>query len=176
MAGPLYRIEANPFSAWDWTPYAEPRYRFDPTSGNRRVRYAATTPPGAARERYRDSGSYIPPDHGGHYLVTLSPTGPLRVLDLRQERILDALGVDDRISTSHEPDVIADAQRLTDLVVAWWGDTVHGIAYRSRTTPETSTNVAIFEAAPLRGRSQALHRARRLLDTLIVRHDFTIDF
>jgi hypothetical protein len=72
--------------------------------------------------------------------------------------------------------VIAEAQRLSDRIVAWWGTSIHGIAYRSRTTPETSTNLAIFEAAPLRGRSQALHRARRLLDVLIVRHDFTIDF
>jgi hypothetical protein len=61
-------------------------------------------------------------------------------------------------------------------VVAWWGGQVHGIVYRSRTTPETSTNVALLPQAPLRGRSQALHRARRFLDILIVRHDFTIDF
>ena len=76
------------------------------------------------------------------------------------------------MSTSHEPHVIADAQALSDLVVAWWGDKVHGIAYRCRTTPETSTNVALLSHAPVRGRSQALHRARGLLDTLIVRHGF----
>ena len=176
LTGPLYRIDTRPFSAWDWTPHSQPRYRFDPTSGGRRVRYAATTPHGAARERYRDTGSYIPPDHAGHYLVTLSRTAPLRVLDLRREAILDALGLDDRISTSHEPQVIADAQALSDLVVAWWGDKVHGIAYRSRTTPETSTNLALLPCAPVRGRSQTLHRARGFLDTLTVRHGFTIDF
>lgn len=175
LAGPLYRIEADPFSAWDWTPHPQPRFRFDSASGAHRVRYAATTPHGAARERYRDTGSYIPPDHAGHYLVTLHPTGPLRVLDLRQEPILDALGLDDRISTSHEPDVIADAQQLSDLVDGWWGPSIHGIVYRSRTTPTTSLNVALLPQAPLRGRSQALHRARRFLDILTVRHDFTID-
>jgi hypothetical protein len=151
-----------------------PRFRFDSAAGLARVRYASTAPHGAARERYRDTGSYIPPDHAGHYLVTL--TGELRVLDLRREATLDTLGLDDRISTGHEPDVWEAAQQLSDLVRQWWGDTAHGIAYRPRTTPETSTNVAFFRHAPLRGRSIRLDRARRLTDELVVRYGFTIDF
>ncbi|MGH9004845.1 MAG: RES domain-containing protein, partial [Acidimicrobiia bacterium] len=127
-----------------------------------------------ARERYRDTGSYIPPDHAGHYLVTL--TGDLRVLDLRRETTLDALRLDDRISTGHEPEIREAAQQLSDLVRRWWGESVHGIAYRPRTTPETSVNVAFFEHAPLRGRSVRLDRARRLGDQLVVRYGFTIDF
>ena len=152
-----------------------PRFRFDAASGTLRVRYAATSSHGAARERYRATGSYIPPDHAAHYLVTLTPTAPVRVLDLRREAVLDALGVDDRISTGHEPDVWAAAHRLTDLVVAWWGEAVHGIAYRSRTTPQTSANVALFHHAPFAGRSQRLDRARPFLDMLVVRHGFTVD-
>lgn len=148
----------------------------DSASGTLRVRYAATSAHGAARERYRDTGSYIPPDHSTHYLVTLTPTAPLRVLDLRREAALDTLGLDDRISTGHEADVSAAAHLLTDRVVTWWGEAVHGIAYRSRTTPQSSVNVAFFHHAPLAGRSQRLDRARRLLDSLVVRHGFTIDW
>jgi hypothetical protein len=100
----------------------------------------------------------------------------LRVLDLRREATLDALGLDDRISTGHEPEVWEAAQQLSDLVRGWWGETAHGIAYRPRTTPETSTNVAFFAHAPLLGRSVRLDRARRLADQLVVRYCFTIDF
>lgn len=98
------------------------------------------------------------------------------MVDLRREAILDALGLDDRISTGHEPDVWEAAQQLSDLVRGWRGQAVHGIAYRSRTTPETSTNVAFFAHAPLLGRSVRLDRARRLADQLVVRYCFTIDF
>lgn len=99
----------------------------------------------------------------------------MRVLDLRREAVLDALGLDDRISTGHEPDVWGSAQRLTDLIVAWWGDAAHGIVYRSRTTPVTSANVALFHHAPVAGRSQRLERARPFLDMLVVRHGFTVE-
>lgn len=150
-----------------------PRSRFDSASGSARVRYAATAPHGA-RERYRDTGSYIPQDHAGHYLVAL--TSDLWVFDLRREATLDALGLDDRISTGHEPEIWAAAQELSDLVRRWWGESIHGIAYRSRTTPETSANLAFFEHAPLVGRSIRLDRARRLGDELIVRYGFTIAF
>jgi hypothetical protein len=98
------------------------------------------------------------------------------VLDLRREATLDALGLDDRISTGHEPEVWEPAQRLSDLVRRWWGEKVDGIAYRPRTTPETAVNVAFFAHAPLRGRSVRLDRARRLCDQLVVGYGFTIDF
>lgn len=175
IPGPFYRIEAHSFSQWGWERRPAPRFRFDPASGAVRVRYAATSSHGAARERYRDAGSYIPPDHAAHYLITLTPTAPTRVLDLRQEAVLDALGLDDRISTGHDPGVWAAAQGLTDLVLAWWGGAVHGIAYRSRTTPQTSANMAFFRHAPLAGRSQQLRRARPFLDSLVVRHGFAVD-
>jgi hypothetical protein len=84
-------------------------------------------------------------------------------------------GLDDRISTGHEPAVWAAAHHLTDLVVAWWDEAVHGIAYRSRTTPQTSANVALFHHAPLAGRSQRLDRASTFLDILVVSHGFTVE-
>jgi len=138
------------------------------------VRYAAATAVGAARERYRDTGGLIPADHAGHHLVDL--TGALTVLDLRREEVLDALGLDDRVSTSREPDVWHLCQGLTDLAVASWGDRLAGIVYRSRTTPETSANIAFVAAAGLQGRSRELRRCTALLAELEALHGFTVDF
>ena len=138
------------------------------------MRYAARSDEGAARERYRDSGSYIPAEHAGHHLVTL--TGRVRVLDVRNEDVLDALGLDDQISTSRADPWFDAAHRLTDAVRGWWGNHVQGIVYRSRTTPETSTNLAFFENAPLQGTSVALAQCSNLLDRLVIGRGFTIDF
>ncbi|MGH9042627.1 MAG: RES domain-containing protein [Acidimicrobiia bacterium] len=174
LRGPFYRIDAVPFSRWAWEPHEVPQFRFDSAAGRARVRYAATASHGAARERYRDTGHYIPPDHAGHYLVTL--TGDLRVLDLRRETTLDALGLDDRVSTGHEPEVWKAAQELSDLVHRWWSEQCHGIAYRPRTRPETSLNLAFFAHAPLEGRSVRLNRVRWLREQPVVGYGFTIDF
>lgn len=155
-------------------PFAEPRYRYDSAAGSWRVRYAARSEEGAARERYRDSGSLIPVDHADHQLVAL--TGRVRVLDLRNEDILDALGLDDQISTSRADPCFNAAHRLTDAARAWWGDRIEGIAYRSRTTPETSTNLAFFEHAPLTGKSTPLAQCTGLLDRLVLARGFTVEF
>jgi RES domain-containing protein len=138
------------------------------------VRYAARSDEGAARERYRDSGSMIPIDHTTHSLVTL--TGRVRVLDLRQEWVLDELRVDDQISTSRSDPWWDAAHRLTDAVRQWWGEHVEGIVCRSRTTPETSTNLAFFAHAPLAGTSVPLAARADLLDRLVLTRGFTIDF
>ena len=138
------------------------------------MRYAARSDEGAARERYRDSGSFIPADHASHHLVTLS--GRVRVLDLRNERVLDALGLDDQISTSRADPWFNAAHHLTDAVRGWWGDHIEGIAYRFRTTPETSTNLAFFEHAPLEATSVPLAQCTELLDRLVVARAFTVDW
>jgi hypothetical protein len=138
------------------------------------VRYAARSDEGAARDRYRDSGSLIPADHATHSFVTL--TGRIRVLDLRQERVLDALLLDDQISTSRSDPWWDAAHRLTDAVQQWWGDYVQGIVYRSRTTPETSTNLAFFRHAPLHGTSAPLATRPDLLDRLVLTRGFAVDF
>lgn len=174
LAGPFFRVDARPFASWDWTPFPAPRHRFDSAAGLWRVRYAARSDEGAARERYRDTGSLIPADHATHSLVTL--TGRLRVLDLRQERALDGLHLDDQISTSRSDPWWAAAHRLTDSVREWWGDRVQGIAYRSRTTPGTSTNLALFAHAPLSGSSVPLGACAELLDRLVLTRGFTVDF
>lgn len=168
------RIEAVPFARWGWTPFSSPRYRFDSAAGVARVRYAGTSPVGAARERYRDTGLVIPMHHANHYVVQLH--GRLSLLDLRQDRTLDLLGLDDQISTSRAPDVWRACHQLTDLVLEWWGHSIDGIMYRSRTTPQRSANLAFFEHAPLTGRSQVLRRSRRFLDELVVSSGFTVRF
>ena len=67
----------------------------------------------------------------------------LRVLDLRTEKNLDVLEVDDQISTGQHPDVWDTCQRLVDAARRWWTD-IDAIVYRSRTTPESSLNYAFF--------------------------------
>lgn len=174
LPGPFFRIDSQPVAAWSWAPFALPLYRFDSATGTFRAPYAARSDEGAARERYRDSGSFIPTDHGGHHLVTL--TGRVRVLDLRNEAVLDALSLDDQISTSRADRWFGAAHRLTDAARTWWGGHIQGIAYRSRTTPESSTNLAFFQHAPLAATSVPLSQCGELLDRLVVGRGFTVDF
>lgn len=102
------------------------------------------------RERFDATGRVVAALLLDLHVVEL--TGPLRVLDLRLDRNLDALGLDDQVSTSRAPGVWTACQELADLVDAWYGPRCHGIAYRSRTTPQRSANLAFFAHAPLRAR------------------------
>lgn len=170
----LFRLEAKPFTEWSWAAFPDPQYRFDSIAGLHRVRYAASTEAGAARERYRDTGGWIPATHADHHWTEL--TGKLAVLDLRSNEALDALGIDARISTGYEAHVRATCSRLTDRANAWWGGDIHGIAYTSRTTPETSANVAFFAQAPLVGTSTALAECTDVLERLILTGGMQVDF
>ena len=58
----------------------------------------------------------FPADHRMHHLVRLVSSRNLRVLDLRTEKNLDVLRVDDQISTGQHPDVWATCHRLVDAV------------------------------------------------------------
>lgn len=171
----LWRIDADAPRDWGWAGFPEPRNRFDPESGGFRIRYAATTFFGAARERYSATGRYIPADHAEQQVVRLELTSPVWVLDLRSEANLDALGVDDRISTGREPEVWAACHRLADAVTMWWPD-VTGLLYRSRTTPSTSTNVALRSVATMSERHRDLRSFVTDLDELVLRHEFTVGF
>jgi hypothetical protein len=170
----LFRIDVTPFASWSWAAFPGPRYRFDSIAGLHRVRYAASTEAGAARERYRDMGGWVPAGHADHYWTEL--TGELALLDLRRNEILDALGIDARISTGYEDHVRATCRLLTDRAHDWWGDEVHGFAYASRTTPETSTNVALFARAPLVGTSTPLADCTEVLEHLILTGGIQVDF
>ena len=75
--------------------------------------------------------------------MSLVATRPFRVLDLRNEQKLDLLDLDDRISTSHEPKVWEAAHLLAQRAHGWW-DRIDGIVYRARTTPSSTSNLAIW--------------------------------
>lgn len=171
----LWRIEARPPRAWTWAGHPVPRHRFDSAIGAFRTRYASLSFHGAARERYLDTGLLIPADHHDQWLVRLTTTRRFRVVDLRTEANLAALGADDRISTSHEPDVWDACHRLSDAARAWWPD-LAGIVYRSRTTPASSANVAFFSLDGLDIEAWRLETRVAELDDLVLHHHVTVDF
>ena len=147
---PWYRLDSEPPSRWRWSAFSEPRYRFDSASGAFRVRYAGDAQRVAMRERFDDEGRIVSVDHLRLYLVELRAA--VRVLDLRRDRNLDVLDLDDQINTSRAPVVWGTGQRLADKVHSWYGDRCGGIVYRSRTMPQRSANLALFAHAPLTAR------------------------
>ena len=171
----LWRVETTHPSKWTWTGFARPRNRFDPASGSFRTRYAATQLVGAFRERYRPTGLVIPDDHIDHHLVRLVPTRPLRVLDLRTERNLDAMQVDDQISTGQHAAVWATCHQLADASRRWWSE-LDAIVYRSRTTPESSVNYALFSSEAFAIDSWRLGSRNDILAELVLHQYFTISW
>jgi hypothetical protein len=169
----IWRIETTSPTDWDWAGYAEPRYRFDPKSGAFRTRYAGATLVGAFRERYRSTGLVIPADHRTHHLARLVAARNLRVLDLRTEKNLDALRVDDQISTGQHPEVWDTCHRLADATRRWWSD-IDAIVYRSRTTPESSLNFAFFGSGGFDIVSSPIGDRVDVLSDLVLHHGFTI--
>lgn len=125
------------------------------------------------RERFDRDRRQLAVTHLDLHLVRL--VGSVRVLDLRRDDTLDALGLDDQISTSRAPAVWAAGQRLIDLVRDWFGERCHGVVYRSRTTPQRSANLAFFEHAPVEARDLGRLRAQpTLLDSCILSDGFTV--
>jgi len=173
----LTRVDTNDPATWSWGGFAQPFHRFDPRSGSFRVRYAGWTSRAALRERFPDRR--IPEGDADLRLVTLH--GRVRMLDLTSESVLDALDVDDRISTGRlprirtreRPDPFLDTcGRLADLVAGWWDD-VHAIRYRSRTTP-SQTNVAFCQHADLETEAVPLAAATDLLVTAVIGDGFSV--
>lgn len=171
----LWRIEGTDPASWAWAGFSSPRHRFDSATGAFRTRYAGRSVHGAARERYLDTGSLIPADHDEQLLIRLTTTRRFRVIDLRTEANLHALDADDRVNTSHEPDVWLACHRLADAVRGWWPD-LDGIVYRSRTTPATSTNVAFWSIDGIDFEARELRACTGELDDLVLHHHFTVDF
>ena len=169
----MWRVEAEAPTDWDWRGFPQPRYRFDPTSGAFRTRYAGTDLIGAYRERYRATGLVIPADHAQHHVIEMVTRHPIRVLDLRTERNLDALDLDDQISTGQHDAVWDTCQRLADAARNWWPD-LGAIVYRSRTTPEHSANYAFFAHDPFGIRRWRLAEHSDVLTELILRQGFTV--
>jgi hypothetical protein len=169
----IWRVDSTPPVDWDWVGIAEPRNRFDPESGAFRTRYANLAIVGAFRERYRSTGLVIPADHDTHHLVRLVAARNLRVLDLRTAKNLDALDLDDQISTGQHPDVWDTCHRLADAVKRWWTE-IDSVVYRSRTTPQTSLNFAVFADDGFEVESWALRDRADVLTDLVLNQGFTV--
>ncbi len=169
-----YRLDSHDPARWDWTPFLQPRYRFDSAIGVSRVRYAGDAQRVAMRERFDAEGRIVSAHALDLTLVQL--TGRLRVLDLRTDSTLDAFGLDDQINTARAPGVWTACQQLADLIHRWHGQRCHGIVYRSRTTPQRSANLAFFERAPLTATTLGrLGEQSSLLATAVVSDGFTVD-
>lgn len=166
------RVDAVRPSAWAWEPFAGQRNRFDAPGW--RVRYAARTERGAFRERFADRGRVVRTGDAGASVIEL--TGRIRVVDLRSERTLDVLGLDAEISAGRSRRVFTAASLLAARLLGWYGEQVHGIVYASRTTPQSSANLAFFRHAPLRAASLGRVDERRdLFVDLIADDGFRID-
>jgi hypothetical protein len=173
LRGPWYRLDHERPERWSWRPFAAARYRFDPAGGSTRVRYAGDEPRVAMRERFDEAARIVRRRDGDLRLVEL--VGTIRVLDLRRDRTLDVLGLDDQISTARAPQVWQACQRLADLVQEWFGERCDGIVYRSRTTPQRGANLAFFSHAPLAGRDLGPLRVQEdLLRACVLTDGFTI--
>jgi hypothetical protein len=167
-----FRLDEHAPASWSWSGFPAPRNRFD-VSG-RRVRYAARTERGACREHFAESARTITARHASLRVVRL--TGRLRVVDLRAETTLDALGIDAEISTGRAHRVFDTCWVLGERLLQWYGETVHGIVYTSRTTPETSANLAFFRHSPVTSTSLGrLDRRVDLLAHLIADDGFRVD-
>lgn len=137
------------------------------------MRYAADASRTALRERFDTEERKIDAAALSAHLVELS--GPVRVLDLRRDQTLDALALDDQISTSRSPGVWQACHELIDLVDEWFGTNCDGLVYRSRTTPQRSANLAFFAHAHLAARTLGtLNDQPELLLDLIATDGFQI--
>ncbi len=167
-----FRIDRTPPGRWDWRPFPTARNRFDAPGW--RVRYAARTERGAFRERFADGVRRIRVTDAGAAVVVL--TGRVRVVDLRNEQVLDALGVDGEISTGRSDRVFDACSLLSARLLHWYGAHLHGIVYTSRTTPQSSVNLAFFAHAPLRARLLGTVGSQvELLDHLVVDDGFRVE-
>lgn len=176
--GPWWRIDQNHPDEWQWTPFATPRHRFDPLSGRFRVRYAASRAALAVRERF--SARIITEAEGDLWLVRLG--GMPWSLYLTHQANLDALGLDDRISTGRlagdrdgDADPLLDTcGRLTDDLYDWWDGEPPPIVYRTRTAP-VGRSIAFTNAAEatVDGVDQ-LRNATALHAYLVLRAGFTV--
>jgi len=132
----------------------------------------------AARERF--PGRLINEADGDVYLIQLA--GMPSALHLTHQANLDALGLDDRISTGRivldrpsDPDPLLDISgHLADVVYDWWHTHPPPVVYRSRTTP-SGRNIAFTNtSAPRVVQARRLREATALHAHLVLRAGFTL--
>jgi hypothetical protein len=173
IAGTWWRVDVAAPDDWTWSPFPQPLQRFDSARGAFRIRYAARTARGAMREAFDHRGRVLVRADLQRTLVRLR--GSARVLDLRREAVLDAFGLDDRISTARDPQTWDRCHELVDRIAEHYGDRCDGIMYRSRTTPQTSANLAFFEGHPMQvlGLGVVAEQAG-LLSALVIGDNFVV--
>lgn len=177
--GSWWRIDPSHPAEWAWEPHPLPVGRFDPLSGRFRLRYAANLPAAAARERF--PARTLTDADGELWLVELR--GFRAVLNLTHQANLDALGLDDRISTGRlavsgrrGPDPLLETSgRLADAVHDWWGGTPPPLVYRTRTMPGAGRSIAFGPWVAVEvGRVGRLRRATALHAHLVLHAGFTV--
>ena len=121
--------------------YPEPKYRFDAPSGEYATVYTNSSDIGTFAEVYRmERRGRLGPAEGERYLVEITTTESLPLIDLTDVRLLSALRLDDRISTGDHYDIcrawaLAFHQDRVDLC---------GIRYWPRKAGRDSTNIVLF--------------------------------
>jgi hypothetical protein len=159
-------------------PFPTARHRFDPPSGRFRVRYAANRPAVAARERF--PARLISEADGDLWLIEL--TGMPSALHLTHQANLDALGLDDRVSTGRldldrttDPDPLLETcGHLAEAVYDWWHAHPPPLVYRARTTPG-GRSIAFTQTVSARvARARRLREATALHAHLVLRAGFTL--
>lgn len=133
----------------------------------------------AARERF--PARTITETDGDLWLVQL--TIETSVLALTHQSNLEALGLDDRVSTGRidinnraDPDPILDiCANLADAVHDWWNGTPPPLLYRSRIMPGIGRNLAFSATtATIPVQARPLREASALHTYLVLRAGFTV--
>lgn len=143
------------------------------------MRYGANRPATAARELFATRN--LTEADGELWLVALDSFPS--ALNLTRQGNLDALGLDDRVSTGRidtdqrrDPDPLLETcGQLSDAVFDWWGGSPPPLLYRARTMPATGRSIALGRwASPRATRVGQLHEAVALLSYLVLRAGFTV--
>jgi len=133
----------------------------------------------AARERF--PARELTDADGALWLVQLDQMPS--ALHLTRQGNLDALGLDDRVSTGRialtrgaDPDPLPDiGGRLADAVYDWWDRVPPPLVYRSRTTPGVGRNLAFTrETSPRTVTARPLREATAIHVHLVLRAGFIV--
>jgi hypothetical protein len=133
----------------------------------------------AARERF--PARALTETDGELWLVAIE--GMPSAMHLTHQGNLDALGLDDRVSTGRidvgarrDPDPLLDTSgRLSDAVYDWWNGAPPPLVYRSRTMPERGRNIAFSQpSSPRVAAVGRLRDATTLHAHLVLRAGFIV--
>lgn len=109
------------------------------------------------------------------------------VVNLTHQRVLDALGLDDRISTGristgriggghrHPDPLLETSGRLADALFDWWAGQPPPLVYRTRTMPAAGRSLAFGAWAPVElATVRRLRLAAALHAHLVLQAGFTV--